>query len=101
MLQRTSVTERRMNTAAGKLCTFVLALTALALTPVAATAAPTKTEALPKVITLGVLESLTGAAGIYGQQELQGMALAVKEAKREKFLGKTQIALNVVDDASS
>ena len=42
-------------------------------------------NALPKTVTLGVLESLTGPAGIFGQQELQGAALAVREAKLTRF----------------
>jgi branched-chain amino acid transport system substrate-binding protein len=80
-------------------CTAALAVATVAVT--AAGAASAHTSALPKTLTVGVLDSLTGSAAFCGIEEVQGAALAVKEANSMHFLGKTKLGMKVVDDRST
>lgn len=80
---------------------FAAVLAAAVVAVAAVAAAGASTAALPKTITIGVLNAMTGGAGFCGVEEVQGMGLAVKEAKRMKFLGSTQVAMKVVDDRST
>lgn len=61
----------------------------------------TQKTALPRIVTVGVLNSMSGPAGFCGVEEQQGMSLAVSEAKRQKFLGNTQVSLKLIDDRSN
>jgi branched-chain amino acid transport system substrate-binding protein len=67
----------------------------------AATSSVKQKSALPAKITIGVLDSMSGSAGFCGVQEMQGVSLAVKEAKASHLLGKTQIAVKLVDDRTN
>jgi branched-chain amino acid transport system substrate-binding protein len=76
-----------------------LALVVLVLgAGLSAATASAKRDGLPAEITLNEIASLTGAAGWAGQTEAQGASLAVREANRQHFLGKTKIGLKVLDD---
>jgi branched-chain amino acid transport system substrate-binding protein len=74
-----------------------LALAAL-LAAVVSNAASKKTTGLPATVQIGVLDEMSGSAAFCGVQEIKGMALALKEAKRQKFLGKTQVSMKIYDD---
>jgi branched-chain amino acid transport system substrate-binding protein len=76
---------------------IMLALVSLLVT-VASSAATKQKSGLPASLTIGVLEEMSGSAAFCGTQELQGMALAVKEAKRSHFLGKTSVAIKLYDE---
>lgn len=78
-----------------------LALVAAVAAVVATGAASARTAGLPGTVTIGMLDSLTGSAAFCGIEEVQGAALAVKEANRAHFLGKTKIGIKVVDDRST
>ncbi len=80
---------------------LLAALVVAVLAVAAASGAGARSSALPGNITIGMLDALTGGAGFCGVEEVQGASIAVKEAKRMRFLGKTQVALKVVDDRST
>ncbi|MBW3665210.1 MAG: ABC transporter substrate-binding protein [Actinobacteria bacterium] len=56
---------------------------------------------LPDSISIGALDSLSGAAAFCGQNEVAGMELAIAEAEEMDFLEGTDIELVVEDDAST
>lgn len=57
-------------------------------------------SALPKIVKVGTHWCLTGAAAYAGTPLLRGTVMAVREINRGRYLGKTQIKLVGVDDAS-
>lgn len=73
----------------------------LAITAGAAVSEGTGRSALPARITVGVLNSMSGTAGFCGLQEQQGIALAVKEAKRARFLGRSEVQIKLIDDRTN
>lgn len=79
---------------AAALCVTVIAVAAVG-------SATAGSAGLPSTVTIGMLDSLTGSASFCGIEEVQGASIAVKEAKRMHFLGKTQIALKVIDDRNN
>ncbi len=80
---------------------IAVALGVAVLAVAAVGAATAGNAALPATITIGMLDSLTGSAGFCGVEEVQAAAIAVKEAKRMHYLGKTQISLKVLDDRTN
>lgn len=54
--------------------------------------------ALPPVIKIGAVESLTGDNASYGVPIRKGIELAVEEINNSKFLGGSKLALTVMDD---
>src|SRR6202521_5030445 len=53
-----------------------------------------------KVIKLGAILSITGAGGVYGPQNLEGMKLAVKQINAAGGVLGATITLTINDDAS-
>jgi branched-chain amino acid transport system substrate-binding protein len=92
---------RRAARRAVTIATVALVVSALAVAAGAAFAGPDRKSALPAKIVVGVVDSITGPAGFCGVEEQQGIALAVKEAKRQHFLGKSEIELKLIDDRSN
>jgi len=66
-----------------------------------AAAAKKKVTGLPKVIKIHAISDLTGAAALYGQAELKGWDLAVKQINSSGLLGKSKIDFSTSDDTSS
>jgi branched-chain amino acid transport system substrate-binding protein len=61
-------------------------------------AAGSASAALPPIIKLGAVESLTGDNASYGIPIRKGIELAVEEINATKFLGASKLALTVMDD---
>jgi len=82
--------------------TVVSALTALALATSACGGSDSETsDGSGGYYTLGVLNSLTGAQGVVGQQESKGMALAVEEINAAGGVNGRKLKLEEVDDQGS
>ncbi|MEZ4552566.1 MAG: ABC transporter substrate-binding protein [Dehalococcoidia bacterium] len=66
----------------------------------ATSAAGSKADA-PRVIRIGVVQSLTGAAAVYGKTVVEGIELAAKQLNAESAATGMQVELTVVDDESA
>ncbi len=57
--------------------------------------------AAPRVLTVGVVQSLTGTAAVYGKTIIDGIDLAVKQLNAGTAQSGVRIVLSVVDDAGA
>lgn len=55
----------------------------------------------PRVLTLGVVQSLTGAAGVYGQSVREGIELATRHLNAEAATSGVRVVYSVIDDGGS
>src|SRR6476620_380711 len=78
----------------------VVAATTLALS-LAACGSDSGGGSSDSTYTFGVLNALTGDLGAVGQQEAQGMKLAVKELNADGGIAGHQVRLPTVDDQGS
>jgi branched-chain amino acid transport system substrate-binding protein len=83
---------------------FPLALAALAALVAAAVVAAgssARSDALPSKVSIPVVISLSGAAGLPGGEIAEGMRFAAAEINRTKFMGKTKLDLQFQDDQTN
>ena len=57
--------------------------------------------AAPRVLTVGVVQSLSGTAAVYGKAVVEGIDLAVRQLNAGTAQSGVQILLTVVDDAGA
>ena len=57
--------------------------------------------AAPRVLTVGVVQSLSGTAAVYGKAVVEGIDLAVRQLNAGTAQSGVQIVLTVVDDAGA
>src|SRR5216683_2548923 len=85
--------------AAVVLAICMLALSACTSKTTTGTATPSPGNGGGKTVALGAVLSLTGAGGIYGPQQKNGILLAEDEINRNGING-AKIAVTIVDDQS-
>jgi branched-chain amino acid transport system substrate-binding protein len=55
----------------------------------------------PRVLRVGVVQSLTGSAGVYGQSVREGIELATRHLNAEATTSGVQVAYSVIDDGGA
>lgn len=86
---------------------FGIVLLVLGLVPLAcgdddtATATPGATSHAPRIVTIGVVQSLTGTGGSYGPEVVAGVALAVKQLNEQSSTTGLKFEYTVIDDGSA
>ncbi|MGE0229200.1 MAG: ABC transporter substrate-binding protein [Dehalococcoidia bacterium] len=75
--------------------------TATATAAARATSTTTSGSDAPRVVRIGVVQSFTGAAAIYGNPVVEGIELAAKELNAESASTGIRVELTVVDDRSA
>jgi branched-chain amino acid transport system substrate-binding protein len=64
-------------------------------------ASETVTPVAPRVLTLGVVQSLTGPAGVYGKSILEGIELATRRINASAAASGVRVAYAVIDDGGT
>lgn len=64
---------------------------------------PTETvdPSTPRLLTLGVVQSLTGPAGVYGKSVLEGIDLATRQLNAESATSGVRVVYAVIDDGGA
>ncbi|MFN8584681.1 MAG: ABC transporter substrate-binding protein [Dehalococcoidia bacterium] len=75
--------------------------TATATAEARATVGASSTTGAQRTVTIGVVQSLTGAGAVYGKTVVEGVELAVKQINAANPLSGVRLEYTVVDDGSS